>query len=41
MRPAKIVIATAFVLSSADAMAQTGPYWRGTVTAPSVGSYTW
>jgi uncharacterized protein YdeI (BOF family) len=42
MKLATIVIAAAFSLSSAAALAQqTGPYWRGTTTAPSVGSYTW
>jgi len=36
-----IVVATAFALLSAAALAQPEPYWRGTTTAPSVGSYTW
>jgi hypothetical protein len=41
MKLTTIVVATAFALSSADALTQPGPYWRGTATAPSVGSYTW
>jgi hypothetical protein len=41
MKLSTIVAATAFALSSAAALAQPGPYWRGTTTAPSVGSYTW
>ena len=45
MKLTTIVVATAFALSSAAALAQPlaqpGPYWRGTTNAPSVGSYTW
>jgi hypothetical protein len=45
MKLTTFVVATAFALSSAAALAQPlaqpGPYWRGTTTAPSVGSYTW
>jgi len=41
MKLTTIAVATAFALSSAAALAQPGPYWRGTTTAPSVGSYTW
>ena len=45
MKLTPIIVATAFALSStaalAQSLAQPGPYWRGTTTAPSVGSYTW
>ena len=41
MKRTTIAIATAFALLSGPALAQPGPYWRGTTTAPSVGSYAW
>jgi hypothetical protein len=41
MKLTTIALATAFALFSGAALAQPGPYWRGTTTAPSVGSYTW